>query len=53
MKMNENKGIERLMIGNVPELQEAAQREVVAVEVGTVASKFLPAAPFTIHVAMQ
>jgi hypothetical protein len=53
MKMNENKGIERLMIGNVPELQEAAQREVVAVEVGTVASKFLAAAPFTIHVAMQ
>jgi hypothetical protein len=53
MKMNENKGIERLMIGNVSELQEATQREVVVEEVGTVAPKFLAAAPFTIHVAMQ
>jgi hypothetical protein len=40
--------MERLMIGNVSELQEAAQREVV-----TVAPEFLVAAPFAIHVAMQ
>jgi hypothetical protein len=41
------------MIGNVPELQEATRREVVVGEVGTAAPKFLAAAPFAIHVAMQ
>jgi hypothetical protein len=45
--------MERLMIGNVSELQEAAQREVVVGEVVTVAPEFLVAAPFAIHVAMQ
>jgi hypothetical protein len=53
MKMNENEGTKRLMIENVPELKEAAQREVVVGEVGTVAPEFLVAAPFAIHVAMQ
>jgi hypothetical protein len=42
------------MIGNVPELVEAARREVVVGEVATVATEFLAAAaPFAIHVAMQ
>jgi hypothetical protein len=41
------------MIGNVPELIEAVQREVVVGEVGTAATKFLVVAPFAIHVAMQ
>jgi hypothetical protein len=34
------------MIENIPELQEAARREVVVGEVGTVAHEFLDAAPF-------
>jgi hypothetical protein len=41
------------MIENVPELQEAAWREVVVGEVETAAPEFLAAAPFAIHVAMQ
>jgi hypothetical protein len=53
MKMNKNEGMKRLMIVNIPELQEAARREVVVGEVGTVAPEFLAAAPFAIHVAMQ
>jgi hypothetical protein len=53
MKMIKNEEIESLMIGNVPELVEAARREVVVGEVGTVAPEFLAAAPFALHVAMQ
>jgi hypothetical protein len=41
------------MIGNVPELVEAARREIVVGEVATVATEFLAAAQFAIHVAMQ
>jgi hypothetical protein len=41
------------MIGNIPELVEAAQRDVVVGEVGTATPEFLAAAPFAIHVAMQ
>jgi hypothetical protein len=41
------------MIGNVSELVEAAQREVVVGEVAIAATGFLAAAPFAIHVAMQ
>jgi hypothetical protein len=41
------------MRGNVPELVEAARREVVVGEVGTAAPEFLAAVPFAIHVAMQ
>jgi hypothetical protein len=52
-EQHENEGTERLMIGNVPELQEAARREVVVGEVETVAPKFLTAAPFIIHVTMK
>jgi predicted PP-loop superfamily ATPase len=35
-KMNKNEEIESLMIGNVPELVEAARREIVVGEVATV-----------------
>jgi hypothetical protein len=52
MKMNENEGTERLMIGNVPELQESTRSEVVMGEVRTVTPEFLVAASFSIHVAM-
>jgi hypothetical protein len=52
-EQHENEGTERLMVGNVPELQEAARREVVVGEVGTVAPEFLATAPFAIHVATQ
>jgi hypothetical protein len=41
------------MIENIPELQEAIRSEVVVGELGTVSPKFLSAAPFAIHVAMQ
>jgi hypothetical protein len=41
------------MIGNVPELVEAARRGVVVGEVATAVTEFLAAAPFAIHVAMQ
>jgi hypothetical protein len=51
--MNKNEEIESLMIGNVLELVEAAQREVVVGEVAIAATEFLAAAPFAIHVAMQ
>jgi hypothetical protein len=50
IKMKEWK---KLMIENVPELQEVARREVVVGEVGTAALEFLAAAPFGIHVIMQ
>jgi hypothetical protein len=53
MEMNKNKGMERLMIVNVPELQWTAQREVVVGDVGTVALEFLTVVPFVIHVVMQ
>jgi hypothetical protein len=43
-KQYENEGIERLMIGNVSELQEAARREIVVGEVGTVTPEFLDVA---------
>jgi hypothetical protein len=52
-EQHENEGTERLMIGNVPELQEAPRREIVVGEVGTMAPEFLAAVPFAIHVAMQ
>jgi hypothetical protein len=52
-EQHENEGTERLMIENVLELQEVARREVVVGEVRTAAPKFLAAAPFAIHVAMQ
>jgi hypothetical protein len=52
-KMNKNKETESLMIGNIPELVEAARREVVVGEVATAATEFLAAVPFAIHVAMQ
>jgi hypothetical protein len=48
-----NEGTERLMIGNVRELQEATRSEVVVGEVGTMTLEFLAATPFAIHVAMQ
>jgi hypothetical protein len=53
MKMNKNEGTKRLMIINVPELQEAVRREVVVGEVQTVSPEFLAATPFAIHIAMQ
>jgi hypothetical protein len=37
------------MIGNVPELQEATQSEVVVGEVGTATFEFHAAAPFAIY----
>jgi hypothetical protein len=52
IKEHENEGTKRLMIGNVPELQETTQSEVVVGEVGTMAPEFLAAAPFAIHVAI-
>jgi hypothetical protein len=52
-KMNKNEEIESLMIGNVPELVEAARREVVVGKVATAATEFLSAAPFAIYVGMQ
>jgi hypothetical protein len=36
-----NEGTTRLMIGDIPELQEVAQREVVVGEVRTVTPNFL------------
>jgi hypothetical protein len=53
IKEHENKETERLMIGNVPEVQEATRSEVVVGEIGTAAPEFLAAAPFVIHVTMQ
>jgi hypothetical protein len=52
-KMNTNEETESLMIGNVPELVEAARRKVVVEEVATTTTEFLTATPFAIHVAMQ
>jgi hypothetical protein len=51
--MNKNKETESLMIGNVPELVEAARREVVVGEVAIAATEFLAAVPFAIYVGMQ
>jgi hypothetical protein len=53
MKINKCEGTERLMIRNVPELQEVTRSAVVVGEVGTTTPGFLAAAPFAIHVAMQ
>jgi hypothetical protein len=53
IKMNKNEETESLMIENVPELVEAARREVVVGEVGTAAPEFLAVVPFAIHVALQ
>jgi hypothetical protein len=52
-KINKNEETESLMIGNVPELVDAARREVMVREVATVATEFLTTAPFAIHIAMQ
>jgi hypothetical protein len=52
-KINKNAETESLMIGNVPELVEAARKEVVVGEVVTVTTKFLAAVPFAIHVTME
>jgi hypothetical protein len=52
-KMNKNKETKSLLIENVPELIEAARREVVVGEVATVITEFLAAASFAINVAMQ
>jgi hypothetical protein len=52
-KMNKNEETESVMIGNVPELVEAARREVVVGEVATAETEFLAARPFAIHVALQ
>jgi hypothetical protein len=53
IKEHENEGTERLMIENIPEVQEATRSEVVVGEVGTTAQEFPAAVPFAIHVAMQ
>jgi hypothetical protein len=53
IKMNENEGTKRLIIGNVPELQEVTRSEVVVEEVGTAAPEFLVATPFAIHIVIQ
>jgi hypothetical protein len=52
-KMNKNEENKSLMIGNILELVEAAQREVVVGEVATAATEFLAVEPFAIHVRMQ
>jgi hypothetical protein len=52
-KMYKNEETKSLMIGNVLELVEAVQREVVVGQVAIAATEFLAAAPFAIHVAMQ
>jgi hypothetical protein len=41
------------MIGNILELQEETQSEVVVGELGTVAPEFLATVPFAIQVATQ
>jgi hypothetical protein len=41
------------MIGNILELQEATQSEVVVGELGTVAPEFIVAVSFAIQVAIQ
>jgi hypothetical protein len=53
MKINKNEETKSLMIGNIPELVEATQREVVVGEVRTAAPEFLAVAPFAVHVVMQ
>jgi hypothetical protein len=52
-KMNKNEETESLMIGNIPELVEAARREVVVGEVATTVTKFLVVVTFAIHITMQ
>jgi hypothetical protein len=51
-KINKNAETESLMIGNVPELIEAARKELVVGEVATVTTEFLAAVPFAVHVTM-
>jgi Ca2+/H+ antiporter len=51
--MNKNEETESQMIRNIPELVEAARREVVVGKVVTAATEFLAVASFAIHVAMQ
>jgi hypothetical protein len=51
-KMNKNEETKSLIIENVPELVEAARREVVVGEVAIAATESLAAASFAIHVAM-
>jgi hypothetical protein len=41
------------MVGNIIELQETTQSEVLVGEVGTASFEFLVAAPFAIYVAKQ
>jgi hypothetical protein len=41
------------MIGNIPELQEVTQSEVVVGELGTAAPELLATVPFAIHVAIH
>jgi hypothetical protein len=41
------------MIGNVPELLEAARKEIMVGEVATTITEFFAAMSFAIHVAMQ
>jgi hypothetical protein len=52
-KIIKNEETKSLMIENAPKLVEAARIEVVVGEVATVATEFLVAAPFAIHIAMQ
>jgi hypothetical protein len=51
--MNKNEETESQMIRNIPELVEAARREIVVGKVVIAATEFLAAALFAIHVAMQ
>jgi hypothetical protein len=51
--MNKNEETESLIIGNVPELVEAARREVVVGEVAIAVTELLVAVSFAIHVVMQ
>jgi hypothetical protein len=52
-KMNKNEETESLMIGNIPELVETTQKEVVVGEVATTTTVFFATVPFSIHVAMR
>jgi hypothetical protein len=51
---SKSRSFKTLMIGNVSDLQEATQSEVVVGGgLGTTVLEFLVAAPFAIHVAIQ
>jgi hypothetical protein len=52
-KMKKNEETENLMIGNVPELLEAARKEIMVGEVATTITEFFVAMSFAIHVPMQ